>query len=855
MRRNARKNARGSSHPGADATLREQVTKDMSAEHIDTQWDRIDELYDQALSLPPEQVVAFCTDACGDDEVLRQFLLDLVGSTVLSDDAIRQSISALARDVAGAPEITGERVGAYRIEKLLARGGMGEVYLASRADGEFEKSVVVKVVRNRLNRDEFVRHFRTERQVLANLSHPYIPALVDAGQLEDGRPYFIAEYVDGTPIDAWCDTQKLSIDRRISLVLQVAAAVQHAHSNLVLHLDIKPENILIAADGTPRLLDFGVARLIDERDQGHKAFTPEYASPEQLRGESPTVASDVYSMGVLMYRLLAGELPFSSPRFSPAETKLAEREHLDARVRKPESLPDVDRDLRAIVRKSMAEAVADRYSSVEALLADLERYRNRRPVEAVTPTLSYRAGKFARRNTIAIAVVAGVFVLLAAFAVRETSLRKEAQAAHQRAEQEAETSRQVSRFMTELFEVSDPGEARGNSVTARELLDRGAERIGTDLEDQPFVAARMMSTMGSVYVKLGLYDAAAPLLEEARSLREATLSAEDVDLAAVLTQLGDVYRRLARFDEAEAVLERSLAIHEQQVPTDRVELAETLQTLGNLYMRQGRFDDAEQAHLRGIPIHERVLGPEHPDFASHLSSLAMVYADRGRNDEAEAHYLRAIGILERAWGPDHPDLANYLESLGNLYNSLARYDESAAYLERGLALRESALESDHPLISYSLMNLSALFGNSGDLDKAEAYIARAIRIQEKAFDADDYRLALSRYNLGDTLLQRGRLDEAAALAHTALDSWSKTLEPDHPFIGYANRLLGQVYMAQGLNDQAEPHVMKAYSVFGQRPPDDPWHIKAATAYAEWLRAAGRDDEADAVEAQLGAAAQ
>ncbi len=827
----------------------------MSAAHIDTQWDRIDELYDQALSLPPEQVVAFCTDACGDDEVLRRFLLDLVGSTVLSDDSIRQSISALAHDVASAPEITGERVGASRSEKLLARGGMGEVYLASRADGEFEKSVVVKVLRNRLNRDEFVRHFRTERQVLANLSHPYIPALVDAGQLEDGRPYFIAEYVDGTPIDTWCETQRLSIDGRVSLIVRVAAAVQHAHSNLVLHLDIKPENILIAADGTPRLLDFGVARLIDERDKGHKAFTPAYASPEQLRGESPTVASDVYSMGVLMYRLLAGELPFSSPRFSPAETKLADRERLDERVRKPESLPGVDRDLRAIVRKSMADAAADRYSSVEALLADLDRYRNKRPVEAVGPTPLYRAGRFARRNSIAIAVVAGVFVLLAAFAFREASLRKEAQAAHQRAEQEAETSRQVSRFMTGLFEVSDPGEARGNSVTARELLDRGAERIGKELKDQPLVSARLMSTMGNVYVKLGLYDAAAPLLEEARSLREATLSAEDADLAAVLTQLGDVYRRLARFDEAEAVLARSLAIHEQQLPADPVELAETLQTLGNLYMRQGRFADAEQAHLRGIPIHESALGPDHPDFASHLNSLAMVYADQGRNDEAEALYLRAIGILEKAWGPDHPDLANHLESLGNLYNALARYDDSATYLERGLALRENALEPDHPLISYSLMNLAALFGNSGDLDQAEAYIARAIRIQEKAFDADDYRLALSRYNLADMHWQRGRLDEAAALAHTALDSWSKTLEPDHPFVGYASRLLGQVYMTQGLIDQAEAHVVKAYSVFGQRPAREPWHIKAAAAYAEWLRAMGREEEADAVEASLGETSQ
>lgn len=819
----------------------------MDLDKIGDRWDQLDELFEQAISLPTDEVEDFCRRACGDDQELKAFLSDLVTAVDMGDEQVRDSITLLAQDVAQFAQLTGQRVGAYHIDELLARGGMGEVYLASRADGEFEKKVVLKVVQSKLNRDEFVRHFRTERQVLANLSHPSIPALIDAGQLDDGRPWFVTEYVRGEPIDAFCESRKTPTKERIVLVEEVGRAVQHAHNRLVLHLDIKPDNILIEHDGTPKLLDFGVARLIGETDTGHQAFTPEYASPEQLRGDAPTVASDIYSLGVLLFRLVTGELPFEAPRFAPASTKIADRAQLVRRLRSPETLAGLDKDLRAVLARAMADDVAERYSSIESLLLDLYRYRNHRPVSARERTLGYRFAKYARRNTLPLAITIGVFVMLVSFGLREAALRKQAQSASLLAAQEAETSRQVSTFLTELFEVSDPGEARGNSVTARELLDKGAERIGGDLIDRPLVATQLMRVMGNVYVSLGLYDDAAPLLEAALTRREAALRDDDAELARILTSLGSVYRRLARFDDAEPPLLRGLAIREQLLAADNVEIAESLQALGDFYMRHGRFDDAVSAHLRGIRIRAATQGPDHPDHAVHLFSLAMVYSDLGRNEESEELYLRAIDILERAWGRDHPDLANLLESLGNLYTNSKRLDEAVPYLERGLALREKALDPEHPLVSYSLMNISAMYANGGQLDKAEGYLLRAIAIQENAFEPDDYRLALSRYNLGDIYYDRGLIDEAQEIGLIAHASLTKRLRPDHPFIGFASKLLADTYFKQERLEEAEAYYRQAFAVFGPRPVDDPVRQDTVAGYVAFLRASGRDEDADAIQ--------
>ncbi|MEM9058239.1 MAG: serine/threonine-protein kinase, partial [Pseudomonadota bacterium] len=669
---------------------------------------------------------------------------------------------------------------------------------------------------------------------------------LDAGQLDDGRPWLVAEYVEGTPVDRYCAERGLSRAARIELIERIGEALAHAHTRLVLHLDIKPDNILIADDGTPRLLDFGVARLVGDADTGHDAFTANYASPEQLRGETPTVASDVFALGVLAYQLFTGSLPFEAARFLPRETQLDDRAGLVERVRREAGANGLDTDLTAVLAKAMAADPQQRYGSLEPFLRDLYNYRKRRPVSARPRTFGYRLQRYVQRNAVAVAAVLGVITLLGLFGLRESSLRQQAQQARALAEEEAETSRRVSDFLVTLFKVSDPSEARGNSVTARELLDSGAERIREDLDGQPRIASRLMAVMGDVYTSLGLYEDSAVLFEDAMAQLREIEEGDSERAARALTALGDAYRRQARFDEAEAPLTQALAIREATLAPDDVRTAYTLRILGDLYMRRGEFDDALRTHERGLGIWRASGQTDEPDYAKHLLSTAMVLADQGRGDEAEAMYLKGIDIVERAMGEDHPDLGNFVESLGNLYNALERFDDAERYLKRGLAIRTQVLADDHPLLSYSFMNLGALYGNRHELEKSSQMFGRAMEIQQKAFGDDDYRLGITRFNLADTYRQMDRMEEALELALLADAALAKQLQPDHPYMGYLSRLLGRVYAALGDPAAAEQQFRRSIDIFASRPDDDPVKLTSLEAYAFFLRAQGREDEADAL---------
>ncbi|MEL7449423.1 MAG: serine/threonine-protein kinase [Pseudomonadota bacterium] len=390
----------------------------MSLERFQDRWHELDRLFQQACDLPREQLEAFCTEAGGDDPEFGRFLYELVTAAEGDDARVRDSISDVAHDVTSGGGLEGERAGVWLVGKLLARGGMGEVYLATRAYSQFDEIAILKVMRFRLNKTEFVRHFESERQVHAALSHPYIPELLDAGQLEDGRPYLVAQFVDGVAIDEYCASHSLSVAERIKLVEHVCKAVQHAHANLVLHLDIKPSSILIEKDGIPRLLDFGVSRLLGQAEEGHDSFTPVYASPEQLTQETPTAASDVYAIGGLLYCLIEKEPPFTADRQAPAKTQLADREAVANKLKRTMIPTRADRELRAIILKAMAIDPAERYHSIAALLQDLDDYRNNVPVSAIQPTVAYRTAKFVRRNIVLLSVAGALVALLAVFAVR-----------------------------------------------------------------------------------------------------------------------------------------------------------------------------------------------------------------------------------------------------------------------------------------------------------------------------------------------------------------------------------------------------------------------------------------------------
>ncbi len=822
----------------------------MALDRVLDDWERLDDLLQQATDVPPEDVEAFCTEACGDDEQLRSVLLELVCATVVSDERIRDSISSIADGLTNDTLIAGERLGAYQISSLLGRGGMGEVYLASRADGQFEKQVVVKVIQRQLHEGALVDYFRTERQVLATLKHPYIPGLLDAGQLPDGRPYLVAEYVDkGVPVTEYCRQQALPVHRRLELIEQLAQAVQHAHSKLVLHLDIKPANVLVQPDGTPQLLDFGIARLMDDPASKHAAFTPDYASPEQLRGQPPTAASDIYSLGVLMYELLAGDKPLRAPAYADQQTKLEERDRLDARLRAAAALTGVPQDLQAIVRKAMSARMEDRYGSVEALLQDLNRYGDHQPVSAREPTARYRLSRYLRRNAVALGIGSLIIILLGTFALREYQLRTQAQLAFARAEQEAETSRQVSEFLTNLFKVSDPGEARGNSVTARDLLDEGAGRIEEDLASQPLVAARMMAVIGNVYVQLGLFEQAIEQFERALAVRDAVTGGDPAERFALLNQLSDAYLRQGRFDDAESTLLSNLALITEVLGEDDVRLAGTLRKLGDFYMHQRRLDDAEAMLLRGLPIRERAVGTDHPDYASHLTSLGIVYFEQHRYEESEALYLRSIDIIERTKGRDNPILGAYLTNLGNLYGRMGRQAEAEQVLLRNLELSEASLDPDHPRIALISMNLGVHYAGRNLLEDAQRYGLRALDIYTRVFGDRDYRVGMSAYNVAEVWTRMERYEEAESMLASAVAAWQQVHDPGHVHFGFAHQLAAAIHQGQSRFEEAEVSLQRAIDSFDANGYERNRN-SARAEYAKLLRATGRETLADEIDASL-----
>ncbi len=816
----------------------------MTSNDIQHRWERLDELFHAAIALPADEVDDFCRVASDGDEQLCSFLRELVTSASVADERIRSSIADLAGEVASEELLIGERVGAYHIDALLARGGMGDVYLASRADGEFQKNVVVKLIRKKLNRAEFVRNFRTERQVLANLSHPSIPALIDAGQLADGRPYLVCDYIDGVPLDRFCDSNGLTHNQRLALLERVARAVQHAHNNLVLHLDIKPDNILVEDDGTPRLLDFGVARLLDDEQAGHEALTPEYASPEQLRGEATSVGSDVYSMGMLLYRLLAGQAPFDSPKFAPSPTKIAERHSFAETARDRMQLAGLSPDLRAIVRRATALEPSQRYPSIEALSRDLRNCRLGRPVAARDGTIVYRWGRYVRRHPVAVTAVLGVFMAVLGFAFRENALRQQAQAAYRLAEQEAETARQVSVFLSGLFRVSDPDRARGNTVTARELLDSGAARIRDELSGRPLVQSRLMGVMGEVFMELGLHEEADKLLVDALAIREAALSDDDVELGKLLTTLGVLYLRRGRFPDAERVLFRGREIYRSVLGPEHELVANNLNFVGVLETYQNNFDAAESALKEAIALYERLHGPGYESLAESSSNLASVYYRLGRFDESRVLHERAIAIGEKNWGPDHPMVAIRLDNLGNVHHAAGRIDAAIAAQQRSLEIRENNLSPKHPMIAMNLDNLASSYASSGEFAQAEALRLRALAIREEVLDPLHPHIASNLGNLGELYSRMGRLDEAEAYLLRSNAIKRQVYKPDNPSVGVGLVNLGEVYRKQGNLDDAEEQLLAGIAVFRQNLSDD--HLYRM--HSDWLlanvyRDAGRLDEA------------
>ena len=756
-----------------------------------------------------------------------------------------------------------ERLGPYRIVRKVGEGGMGEVYEAEQ-ESPVRRTVALKVLKWGMDTRQFLARFELERQALALMNHPNIAHVFDAGATAEGRPYFVMEYVSGVPINTFCDQHRLVNRDRLALFMQVCAGIQHAHQKGIIHRDIKPGNILVSMQdgrGVPKIIDFGVAKATSHKlteqtyltERWQFVGTLEYTSPEQvdLAGLDVDTRADVYSLGVVLYQLLVGTLPFDpgelrrsgydaarqtirdkepprpSVRFGTLgehTTIEAERRHTDPRSLVRQLRGDLD----WITMRAMEKDRARRYASASELAADIERHLRHEPVLAGPPGALYRARKFVRRHQVGVAAGAAIGLLLVAGIVGTGLGLLHARQAERVARQEAETSRQTLAFLVDLFQVSDPGEARGNTVTARELLDRGAEKIETELAGQPLVRAQLMQTIGEVYRQLGIYEPAEMLLSRSLATWTAATGEDNLDVAENLADLSSVQHARGRYDEARATLERSLSIRRRILGNEAPQVASALNNLANLSLAEGDYAEARRLLAEVLVVREAVLGPDHREVASTMNSLGAVHYRTGDYRAAIGAWERALAIREKELGEDHPLVAMSLNNLAIAHKEIAEYDAARPLLERTVALQEKILGPDHPDLAAALNNLAELLREIREYEAARPLYERALAIAEQAIGPDHPEYARYLKNLAELHRQTGDYQAAQPLFERALAIREAALGPEHLDIAWSLIGLGGLHQDRGRYDEAEAAYRRAAAIYTEALGPNHSH----TAWAE-----------------------
>ncbi len=563
-------------------------------------WARVDALFDQASRRPAHERAAFLAAACGDDEVLRrevESLLVASGTDVTKRmDVVGRVADRVMADAE--PPALGQRFGPYRTVEEIGRGGMGVVFKAVREGDDFQQTVAVKVLPGALFNRRTMARFRNERRILAGLEHPNIARLLDGGATPEGVPYVIIEYVDGVPVDRYCEERGLDLEARIWLYLALCDAVQYAHRNLVVHRDLKPSNILVTRDGVPKLLDFGIAKLLDPTDEPSpqgtmgltqsRLMTPRFASPEQLAGKRVATPSDVYSLGVVLHRLLTEKYPYEDAR-GGGGTGQAEfmRRLFQSEPEAPSVVSGDARlrgDLDAIVLRALRRDAGERYDSVGALADDLRSYLTRRPIAARARSWRYRAGKFVRRHVPAVLIVTLVAALL--FGEAGLFLRRLARE-RDLARTEATRASAALDFLSEVFGTTGPSATGGQEPTARAVLDRAVGGLDAQLADQPEVRAEILSTIGGAYGNLGVMDSARAVLERSLTLRDSTYAPDALERAKGLADLGELLARVGSLGRADSLLSAALAIRREKLPVHHPDVARLQDALADVRARAG----------------------------------------------------------------------------------------------------------------------------------------------------------------------------------------------------------------------------------------------------------------------------
>jgi eukaryotic-like serine/threonine-protein kinase len=845
-----------------------------------SRWQRLSELFHQALAVPDHQRRAFLESACADDPQLLADTLALLEEDARGASVLDRDLGRVARDILDGSVPGAQQIGPYRVTDVLGRGGMGVVYLAERPD--LQSRVAIKVLRDASLSPARRERFEREQQTLAQLNHPSIARLYDADALPDGTPYFVMEFVDGVPLTAYCETHRCTVGERLRLFRAVGEAVQYAHRQAVIHRDLKPSNILVAKgdpDGAPsvKLLDFGIAKQLESIDTPAaqtqaetRLLTPGYAAPEQILGHPVGVYTDVYALGVLLYEMLTGEHPHDLDGLTPGQVEAVIQESEPDRPSVKARSADAEAagvaglstrewaDLDVLCLTAMHKDPHRRYSTVEALLRDLDRFLHNEPLEARPDTLGYRAGKFLRRNRRQVAAAAFVGVALLGLVSFHT-----AQLAHQRdlAHVAAEKAERISEYLIGLFEAGDPYAQDPESLDVSTLLARGEARAD-ELADQPAVQAAMLTVLGRVHTQLSDYDRAGPLLERALELRRQ--GGEPVDLAETLSSLASLLLDRGDYAGAEAALREALGLRERHLPPNHPDLATNLSDLGTALRYQGRYQDAETLHRLAVRMRRAIHQTPHEELGFSLNRLAVVLFQQGQYGDAERYYREALAVSVAVFGPDHPSVTRTLANLGKLYEEVGDYVLADSLLTEALRIRRATLGNDHFETAVGLGQLAGLFNTMGEYDRAEAHLRESLAIRERILPPGHPSIATTVNGLATAMQRRGEYDEAETLFRRAADIYREGLGPRHRFTAIALSNLAHVLSLKGELEAARTHYRDALSILEEVHPAD--HQELAhnrSRYGGVLAAMGRHEEAEptllrayrTLDAQLGSGHQ
>lgn len=797
-------------------------------------WRQLQDLFERASSLDPPAREQFLRQECAEDSVLHDQVTSLLRASASDDEELERryerSIGNLLRD----SELpAGTLIGRYRIQGLLGRGGMGTVYLAERADDQYQQTVALKLVERGILHTDMGDRFRGERQILARLNHPNIARLLDGGHTDDGMPYFVMEYIAGAPIDGYCVRHELPTRDRLQLMKQVCAAVQYAHQNLIIHRDLKPSNILVGEDGTPKLLDFGIAKLLEPEATGaaltrfrDRAMTPEHASPEQIRGEPTATVSDVYGLGVLLYQLLTGEHPYTSLTRSlgELERRVCEEDPQppSARVRQiirgteSAQLRDLAReltgDLDTIVLKAMQRDPARRYHSAAALARDIQNYLDGLPIEARPDTFSYRAGKFLRRHkwgAVSTAAAIALIVGLTNFYTQRLAAERD------RAQLEATKARQVAALLAGIFRRADPWGAQGKQISAVEVLDRGAHDIEGQLHDQPVLLAELLFNIATSYRNLADFERADRTFARVLQLESSAGLNDTAQHGRTLYEVANTRRSEGQYADAESYYKQALQLQRHLFPGPNSDTSATLTHLGTLYYDTLRWKEAVPLQREALDMAIAADGRESEQTADCMNNLALTLQSVGQFPEAERMFREMIQIQARVMPPMHPDVLGDKFNLALLLNATGHYSAAESLMRELLPQRRAVLGSDHPSVGYTLTALGSVLTSLGKFDEAEQLLNDAGVILRNKLTPTHFRIGNVQRESGRLALARGDYARAEELFKDAADTFSKALGDSSISVYRIHSLMAGTLLDMGRPLEAQPLIEGAYQrMFG-----------------------------------------